>query len=215
MAWHGDVCTDELRGPGEGYLLPSNPEYTLASRRLSRTAIASVRVSSASLADWRGKAAAGAAARRIGQGLEAAARADRSVGQGFEAASRALEEGLQGDRRSITRSVNVIWKRQQQVRERQRGPGARLWPQSLGLSSPCGRFVVLGTRGEWDELLNMEIFRTRCGRRRYWPRDGAGITIRSGLTVPWPIGRRRQRPNYLGLRHWILSRGVDFKWSRV
>ena len=27
--------------------------------------------------------------------------------------------------------------------------------------------------------------------------------------------RRRQRPNYLGLRHWILSRGVDFKWLRV
>ena len=40
----------------------------------------------------------------------------------FEAASRALEEGLQGDHRSIARGVNVIWKRQQQRRERQRGP---------------------------------------------------------------------------------------------
>ena len=56
------------------------------------------------------------------QGLEAAARADRSVGQGFEAASRTLEEGLQGDRRSVARGVNAIWKRQQQARERQRGP---------------------------------------------------------------------------------------------
>ena len=45
--------------------------------------------------------------------------------------------------------------------------------------------------------------------------NGAGYTISGGLTAPWPIGRRRQRPNYLGLRHWILSLGVDFKWSRV
>ena len=67
-------------------------------------------------------AGAGAAARRIGQGLEAAARADRSAGGGFEAASQALEEGLQGDRRSVARGVNAIWKRQQQARERQRGP---------------------------------------------------------------------------------------------
>ena len=29
---------------------------------------------------------------------------------------------LQGDRRSIARGVNAIWKRQQQARERQRGP---------------------------------------------------------------------------------------------
>ena len=35
---------------------------------------------------------------------------------------KALEEGLQGDRRSIARGVNVIWKQQQQARERQRGP---------------------------------------------------------------------------------------------
>ena len=48
--------------------------------------------------------------------------ADRSGGRGFEAASRALEEGLQGDRRSVARGVNAIWKRQQQARERQRGP---------------------------------------------------------------------------------------------
>ena len=67
-------------------------------------------------------AGAGAAARRIGQGLEAAAREDRSAGRGFEAASQALEEGLQGDRRSIARGVNAIWKQQQQSRERQRGP---------------------------------------------------------------------------------------------
>ncbi len=67
-------------------------------------------------------AGAGAAARRIGQGLEAAARADRSVGQGFEAASRDLGSELQGDRRSIARGVNAIWKQQQQARERQRGP---------------------------------------------------------------------------------------------
>ena len=45
-----------------------------------------------------------------------------ALGQGFEAASRALEEGLQGDRRSVARGVNAIWKRQQQARERQRGP---------------------------------------------------------------------------------------------
>ena len=43
-------------------------------------------------------------------------------GRGFEAASQALEEGLQGDRRSIARGVNAIWKQQQQARERQRGP---------------------------------------------------------------------------------------------
>ena len=67
-------------------------------------------------------AGAGAAARRIGQGLEAAAREDRSAGRGFEAASQALEKGLQGDRRSVARSVNAIWKQQQQARERQRGP---------------------------------------------------------------------------------------------
>ncbi len=36
-----------------------------------------------------------------------------------------------------------------------------------------------------------------------------------GLTAPWPIGRRCQRPNYLGRRHWILSLGVDFKGSQV
>ena len=29
--------------------------------------------------------------------------------------------------------MNAIWKRQQQARERQRAPGARLWPESLGL----------------------------------------------------------------------------------
>ena len=46
--------------------------------------------------------------------------ADRSVGRGFEAASQTLGSGLQGDRRSVARGVNVIWKRQQQ--ERQRGP---------------------------------------------------------------------------------------------
>ena len=35
-----------------------------------------------------------------------------------------LGGGLQGDRRSVARGVNVIWKRQQQQqrRERQRGP---------------------------------------------------------------------------------------------
>ena len=33
----------------------------------------------------------------------------------------ALEEGLQGDRRSVARGVNAIWK-QKQARERQRGP---------------------------------------------------------------------------------------------
>ena len=72
---------------------------------------------------WRRrKIPGGVAARRIGQGLEAAARADRSAGQGFEVASRALEEGLQGDRRSVARGVNAIWKQQQQARERQRGP---------------------------------------------------------------------------------------------
>ena len=64
----------------------------------------------------------GEAARRISQGLEAAARADRSVGQGFEAASRDLGSELQGDRRSIARGVNAIWKQQQQARERQRSP---------------------------------------------------------------------------------------------
>ncbi len=33
-----------------------------------------------------------------------------------------LASGLQGDRRSIARGVNAIWKQQQQARERQRGP---------------------------------------------------------------------------------------------
>ena len=67
-------------------------------------------------------AEASAAARRSGQGLEAAVRADRSAGGGFEAASQTLGSGLQRDRRSVARGVNVIWKRQQQQRERQRGP---------------------------------------------------------------------------------------------
>ena len=66
-------------------------------------------------------AGAVAAARRSGQGLKTAAGADRSVGRGFEGASRALEERLQGDRRSIARGVNAIWKRHQQAWERQRG----------------------------------------------------------------------------------------------
>ena len=35
------------------------------------------------------------------------------------------------------------------------------------------------------------------------------------LTAPWPVGLRRQRPNSPGRRHWILSLGVEFKWSRV
>ena len=39
-----------------------------------------------------------------------------------DSASRALEEGLQGDRRSVTRGVDAIWKKQQQARERLRGP---------------------------------------------------------------------------------------------
>ena len=43
-------------------------------------------------------------------------------GQGFEAASRDLGSELQGDRRSIARGLNAIWKKQQQARERQRGP---------------------------------------------------------------------------------------------
>ena len=34
-------------------------------------------------------------------------------------------------------------------------------------------------------------------------------------TRPWPIGRRRRWPNYLGLRSSVLSRGVHFKWLRV
>ena len=42
--------------------------------------------------------------------------------EGFEAASRDLGSELQGDRRSIARGVNAIWKQQQQARERQRGP---------------------------------------------------------------------------------------------
>ena len=33
-----------------------------------------------------------------------------------------LRRELQGDRRSIGRGLNAIWKRQQQARERQRGP---------------------------------------------------------------------------------------------
>ena len=33
-----------------------------------------------------------------------------------------LAAKLQGDRRSIARGVNAIWKQQQQARERQRGP---------------------------------------------------------------------------------------------
>ena len=39
---------------------------------------------------------------------------------------------------------------------------------------------------------------TRCGRRRYWPGDGAGSTTSVGLTAPWPVGLRRQRPNSPG-----------------
>ena len=65
----------------------------------------------------------------IGQGLEATARADRSVSRGFEGASQAIGSGLQGDRRSVARGVNVIWKRQQQ-RERQRGPERDFGPNS-------------------------------------------------------------------------------------
>ena len=64
-----------------------------------------IRASEAERAEWHGKA-----------------RADRSVGQGFEAASRDLGSELQGDRRSIARGLNAIWKKQQQARERQRGP---------------------------------------------------------------------------------------------
>ncbi len=40
----------------------------------------------------------------------------------FEAASRDLGSELQGDRRSIARGVNAIWKQRQEARERLRGP---------------------------------------------------------------------------------------------
>ena len=39
-----------------------------------------------------------------------------------QATSQTVGSGLQRDRRSVARGVNVIWKRQQQRRERQRGP---------------------------------------------------------------------------------------------
>ena len=61
----------------------------------------------------------------------------------------------------------------------------------------------------------MEIFDTLGEAKVLVERWRRGITIRSGLTAPWPIGRRHQRPNYLGLRHWILSLGVHFKWLQV
>ena len=70
----------------------------------------------------RGIAGAVAAARRSGQGLKAAAGADRSAGRGFEAAGQTLGSGLQGDRRSVEKGLNVIWQRQQRALERQRGP---------------------------------------------------------------------------------------------
>ena len=106
----------------------------------NRTLIAQARVSEAELAEWRAKAAAAGVplsetvaagdgkdshldcgSRRSRAGAHPRARADRSAGGGFEAASRALEEGLQGDRRSVARGVNAIWK-QQQARERHLGP---------------------------------------------------------------------------------------------
>ena len=33
------------------------------------------------------------------------------------------------------------------------------------------------------------------------------------LTAPWPIGRRRRRPDYPGPRPRVLYHGVDFKWQ--
>ena len=65
-----------------------------------------------------------------------------------------------------------------------------------------------------DELLNVEVFDT-LWEARCWPRDGAGSTTSDGLTAPWPIGRRRRRPDYPGPRPRVLYHGVDFKWSQV
>jgi len=46
-------------------------------------------------------------------------------------------------------------------------------------------------------------------------RRAKGSTTRDGLTAPWPIGRRRQRPKSPGHQHSVLFPGVDFKWSQV
>ena len=64
-----------------------------------------------------------------------------------------------------------------------------------------------------DELLNVEIFDTLWEAKVSG--GGEGSTTRDGLTAPWPIGRRRRRPNSPGLQHSVLFRGVDFKWSQV
>ena len=43
----------------------------------------------------------------------------------------------------------------------------------------------------------------------------AAQVISNGLTAPWLIGLRHQIPNSPGRKHWILSLGVEFKWSRI
>ena len=50
--------------------------------------------------------------------------------------------------------------------------------------------------------------------RGIWKRDD-GHALRKLPSDGPRVCRRHQRPNYLGLRHWILSLGVHFKWLRV
>ena len=85
----------------------------------------------------------------------------------------------------------------------------RDWLQAVGVrtlyiepGSPWENGYIESFNGKLrDELLNMEIFDT-LGEAKVlverWRRDYNQIRPHSAL---WPIGRRCQRPNYLGLRH--------------
>ena len=56
-----------------------------------------------------------------------------------------------------------------------------------------------------DELLNVEIFDTLWEAKVLAERWRREYTTSVGLTAPWPIGLRRQRPNSPGRRHWTRS----------
>ena len=98
----------------------------------------------------------------------------------------------------------------------------RDWLQAVGVrtlyiepGSPWENGYIESFNGKLrDELLNMEIFDT-LGEAKVlverWRRDYNQIRPHSALAYRPPA----PEANYLGRRHWILSRAVHFKWSRV
>ena len=69
--------------------------------------------------------------------------------------------------------------------------------KSLSERDTCTKFITPALRkAGWDEMAQI--------------REEVSFT-KGRIIVSGKLVSRRQRPNYLGRRHWILSLGVDFK----